>query len=619
VPNPFSRTLRAYAVDARAAAASAPVEIAIGLLLAITLSAEVRSGEFKENHWVRLAGSAVLAFPLVFSASVLRARGVVPSALRWGATAGVLAACAAFGLLWFDPDRSAHGWRWFMLVNAAVLVLGLTSGVPWGGRDRRRSWAFAWRLAERLVGVGLYSVALYGILAGAFAAVVNLFDLKRPQHLFTDLAGAVFLGVAPWIFVGGIHRLIAPPPEGGAPVTVGRLGRWLYAPVLVIYLAILYAYALKVLATGELPKNLVSPLVIAAGMIGFVGAVLLEPVHDDDEHRGLSLLVRWMPALLLPLVPLAFWAVLQRLGQYGWTEFRYLRAAVLVVLAVLAAMGTLRLVRRGPPLMSTIPAVMAAALLVSALGPWGALAVSKRDQTTRLRAALAQAKADPARLPGDTVTVDTLLFARIDGGARYLLQAHGRRALLAVVPRLPRDVEPWQVGRALGFRRGCGRGPAEGWGNSSFDWREGITGVIGGAIVRLEARDGQVMQARARGAAYRVSLSRDRLSVEGPGWRAEGTLAEVRRQQALHVATDCDRWMEPAPELPSSLARLDLRDAAGRVRAQVLMEHVSIGGRTPGPGEGIAVPAGRGESVGTAPETPGTAVRMLSGYMIVAP
>ena len=388
--NPLSRTLRAYALDARVAATSAPVEVALGLLLAITLSAEVRSGAFKEDHWVRLAASAVLAFPLVFSASVLRARGVISSAARWAATAGVLAACAAFGLLWLDAERSAHGWRWFMLVDAAALVLGITSGIPWRGRDRRRSWAFVWRLAERLVGVALYSVALYGILAGAFAAVVNLFDLKQPQHLFTDLAGAVFFGVAPWIFVGGIHRLIAPPD--GVPVAVGRLGRWLYAPVLVIYLTILYAYALKVLATGELPKNLVSPLVIAAGMIGFVGAVLLEPVHGDDEHRGLSLLIRWMPALLLPLLPLAFWAVLERLGQYGWTEFRYLRVVILGVLSVLAVLGTVSLARRGPPLMSTIPAVLATALLLAAIGPWGALAVSKRDQTARLRAALAEAR-----------------------------------------------------------------------------------------------------------------------------------------------------------------------------------------------------------------------------------
>ena len=43
----------------------------------------------------------------------------------------------------------------------------------------------------------------------------------------------------------------------------------------------------------------------------------------------------------------------------------------------------------------------------------------------------------------------------------------------------------------------------------------GIAGVIGGTLVPLEARDGQVLLARAQGAAYRVTLSRDRLAVEG--------------------------------------------------------------------------------------------------------
>ena len=195
-------------------------------------------------------------------------------------------------------------------------------------------WAFAWRLALRIVGISLYAVALYAVLAGAVGATISLFELRQPEHLYTDLMGAVFFCFASWILVGGIHRLSAPRPAW-VPEGVSRLGRWLYAPVLVIYLAVLYAYAVKVVATGELPKNLVSPLVIAAGMIGLLGAVLLEPVHDDDEHRGVSLLVRALPALLLPLVPLALWALGARLGEYGWTEFRYVRLAAVLAIGVL--------------------------------------------------------------------------------------------------------------------------------------------------------------------------------------------------------------------------------------------------------------------------------------------
>jgi cytochrome bd-type quinol oxidase subunit 2 len=385
VPNPLTRTLRAYAADARAAFRSAPVEVALGVLLAVTLSVQVRSKPFSEEDWQRVAASVALAFPLVFALSVLAARGVIGAAARWAGTAAVLAACAAFGWLGLHPEREADGWRWLLLAGAAVLLLAVTPALPWRERDRRRSWAFAWRVAVRGLGIGLYSVALFGVLAGAVEAVLSLFELRKPAHLYTDLAGAVFFAFAPWIFVGGIHRLSAPPPAG-VPEGVSRLGRWMYVPVLVIYLAVLYAYAVKVLATGELPKNLVSPLVIAAGLIGLLGAVFLEPVHGDDEHRGVSLLVRAVPVLLLPLVPLALWALGARLGEYGWTEFRYVRMAAVAAIGVLGVIGTVRLVRRRRPMQGTVPAVFAAALLLSALGPWSAPAVSRRDQTARLRA-----------------------------------------------------------------------------------------------------------------------------------------------------------------------------------------------------------------------------------------
>lgn len=613
MPNPLSRTLGAYAADARAAATSAPVEVLLGLLVSVTFSVWLRDSPDGETWWVRVAAAVAIALPLVFAASVLRARGVISSMARWAATSVVLGACAAFGAWWMDPDRSAHVWRWIMLADAAALALGMTAGLPWRERDRLRSWSFAWRLAERLVGVVLYSLALYGILAGACGAVVNLFDLKAPEHLFGDLAGAVFFAVAPWIFVGGIHRVIAAPSEPGVPLAVSRLGRWLYAPVLVIYLLILYAYALKVLATGELPKNLVSPLVIAAGMIGFVCAVLLEPVHGDEEHRGLALLVRWMPALLLPLLPLAFWAVLERLGQYGWTEFRYLRVAVLVVLSILAVLGTLRLVRRGPPLMSTIPMVMAAALLIAAIGPWGALAVSRRDQTARLRTALADARIDPRRLPGDTVTLDSALYQRIEGSTRYLLEAHGRRALMAVVPALPDSVNPWQVARTLGLRRGCGRDAA--WHAAAIQWRGGIPGVMGGVIVPVSAEDGQATRIEAQGTAYRLTLAGERFAVEGRGWRAEASLARIRQQAMATRTKECDAWMGPGPELPSSTALMPLADARGRVRAQLLLETITVGG--PRMAAGTMSVGDTATVVNRTPPTPGTVVRQLRGYMIL--
>ncbi|HEX6367739.1 MAG TPA: DUF4153 domain-containing protein [Longimicrobium sp.] len=583
--SPLTRTLRAYAADARAAFSSAPVEVALGVLLAVALSVEVRSRGFTEGEFARVAASVGLALPLVFALSVLRARGVISAPMRWVGTAAVLAMCAGLGAAALHQDRQAGWWRWAMLAAAAVMLLVLTAALPWRARDRRQQWAFAWRVVVRLVGIGLYSVALYALLAGAVAAVVSLFDLSRPDHLYTDLAGAVFCAFAPWIFVGGIHRLSA-PAEAGVPEPVSRLGRWLYAPVLVVYLLILYAYAARVLVTGELPRNLVSPLVIAAGIIGLIGAVLLEPVHADDEHRGLSMLVRAIPALLLPLVPLAAWALLARLGEYGWTEFRYARLAAVFAIGVLAVLGTIRLVRRRPPLLTTVPAVFAAVLLLSAVGPWSAPAVSRRDQTARLRAAFREARLDPRRLPRDTVTVDSAVYARINSGAAYLLESHGIRALRGVIPSLPDSARAsWRIAEQLGIRGGCRPlGPVF----AVVAWEGGVPGVAGGTVQQVMLRDPDTVAVRMAGAALRLWMAGGGVVVDAGGWRATADLAPLRR--TLQARTDCDpRGDAGRATFPAADALLPVRDASGALRAQLLVTSMGIA-----PEPGAPQPTARG-------------------------
>jgi cytochrome bd-type quinol oxidase subunit 2 len=584
VTSPLTRTLRAYAADARSAFSAAPVEVALGVLLAVALSVEVRSKGFTEKEFARLAASVALALPLVFALSVLRARGVVSAAVRWGGTTAVLAACAAFGAAALHDDRSASWWRWMLLAAAAVMLLVLTAAFPRRVRDRRQEWAFAWRVVVRLVGIGLYSVALFGMLAGAVAAVVSLFDLSKPDHLYTDLAGAVFFAFAPWIFVGGIHRLSAPAPEG-VPEPVSRLGRWLYAPVLVVYLLILYAYAARVLVTGELPRNLVSPLVIAAGLIGLVGAVLLEPVHADEEHRGLSMLVRAVPALLLPLVPLAAWALLARLGEYGWTEFRYVRLAAVGAIGVLAVLGTIRLVRRRPPLLTSVPAVFAAVLLLSALGPWSAPAVSRRDQTARLRAAFRDARVDPRRLPADTVTVDSALYARINSGAAYLTEAHGIGALREVIPTLPDSTRAtWRIAETLGIRGGCR--PSRPM-FATVAWDGGAAGVMGGTVQQVSLHGVDTIAVRMGSATLRLWLQGQVVGVDAGGWRASADLAPLRR--AVESGQECEP--EARANFPAADALLPLRDASGAVRGQLLVTSVGL---APEPGAPAPVAPGLG-------------------------
>jgi hypothetical protein len=56
--SPLTRTLRAYAADARSAFSAAPVEVALGVLLAVALSGEVRGGAARRPQRVVVAVGA---------------------------------------------------------------------------------------------------------------------------------------------------------------------------------------------------------------------------------------------------------------------------------------------------------------------------------------------------------------------------------------------------------------------------------------------------------------------------------------------------------------------------------------------------------------------------------
>jgi hypothetical protein len=592
--------------DVRAAVAGAPVEVALAVLLAASVSISLRVVGF-EPWFPRVLAGTLLAFPLVFALSVLAFRGAIGAPARWAATAGVLALSGWYAAARIERGAEGEWWRWVMLTVAAVLLLLLAAAVPWRERERRAVWAFGARLVASAVAIALYAAALYGLLAGAVASVVTLFELPRPDHLYADLAGVVFLALAPILLVGGIGRMVAPAGEG-VPVLVAALGRWLWAPALVVYLAILYAYALKVAVTGELPSNLLSPLVIAAGLIGLLGAWMLEPVHASPEHRGLSLLARLVPALLIPLVPLALWGLGARLGAYGWTEFRYLRLAVVVAIAVLAVAGTVRLARRRPPLLAAVPLVLAAALLAAAMGPWSALAVSRRDQTARLRAAVGEAGLDPARVPfAEPVAVDSAVHQRISEGARYLTTVHGVDALRRVFPNAPDTLPPGaQMGGALGLRAECpetvGRVTAQ------LSWERAVPGVAGGAVRQVQLPVGAERSFEVAGGTLALRLDGESVHARGEGWTARGDLERIAGPHQARAAATCPGGEHPERSILRELslegeeALVPLLDGDGRLRAQLLVTTIAVGGPDPRDPE---------------PRAPGILVREVQGLLVV--
>jgi hypothetical protein len=592
VTNPLSTTLRRAAGAVAAALRLAPLEVAIALGLAGAAMAAIHD-DGGDEWFPRVAAAAALSYPLVLALSAAAIRGAVSAAVRWGGSLAVLAAAGLYAAFVLDPDQGAEALRLLCLVGVSLCALALVPRL-WrqgDGRDRRRLWRFNAALLVRAATSLLYGGALMASLAGALAAVNGLFELDLPGELFGDLAAAIFLALVPTLVAGGLDDLTAEPPaEEGTPLLVRVLGRWLYALVVVLYVAILVVYCLKVVATGDLPKNLLSPLVLFAGFFGLVGAVYLDPVHGDGENRFVSGVARGFPAVLLLLVPVAVWAVRVRLGEHGWTEFRYLRMAALLSLALLGVLGTLRLVRGRPPLLAAVPLTLGVAALLSSVGPWSAQAVSLRDQRGRLERALHDAGLGRRGLPvvlSDSVpegapVIPAATYDRLHGAIIYLADSHGPAGLAGLITA-PDTLASWEVAQRLPVVRGC---DAEeymvGGGAITMDLDEsrGIDVPAGALHVFQDLHRGG-RQTRGSLEATLDSLGRLAVRDTAAGWAASVDLAPLAVQHAAR-RSDCDpRGPVRTPAraeraLAAGDARRTLTDASGETRGTLVLRRVTV-------------------------------------------
>jgi hypothetical protein len=387
----------AYLADAARAFERAPVEIAILIVVAVTYSHTVQTDTSPITLLeIGIAGLLLMAF--AWTGTLLHALAAWTARGRWIATLAGVVVAGLYAWRVLDLERGTEGWRAAMILTAAalwVVAVPALAGEPGrrleGATDRVR--AVAGRVLLRAIGAALYAAALYAGLALALAAIDTLFELGLDYRIYAHVGGWIFLVLAPWLVIAGLPEYAQPvEPRRELAGVARRMLAFLVPPLLVLYYAILYAYTIRIAITGAVPENLVSPLVIAAGVLAVLGLFLFDPRARESRW---SRLLRAAPPLFLPLAALGIYAVSLRVGQYGWTEFRLLRVIVLAALALLAAAGTVQLVKGRRFALHAAPLALAALLLLAAAGPWSVPAVARASQQARVDAALRQAGVDP--------------------------------------------------------------------------------------------------------------------------------------------------------------------------------------------------------------------------------
>lgn len=153
--------------------------------------------------------------------------------------------------------------------------------------------------------------------------------------------------------------------------------RLIFLPVLIIYVAVLLAYSVKILFTMSLPRGMVSiPITIAYLLFYSLNAYW---ESQNKENEGLWKYRNWLQASFIPLLVMMGIGVVTRIYQYGFTQDRvYL---VIVYAIMLISLG-LRFIYKKLELRKLIVIVTGILILTSA-GPLSAPTLSYKSQINR--------------------------------------------------------------------------------------------------------------------------------------------------------------------------------------------------------------------------------------------
>jgi hypothetical protein len=366
--------------DVSAAIARFPLAVALAALLTVyKLYHGAMIGEVQLRVMAWLIASFIWVVGVTFHAESRR-RSAQARTLLW------LIGMAALGLIiWLDTAI----WLSVALLVAALALALTLAGHLGRGETNDTVWLFNHRLwlGALLAGAGA------GLLAAGLVAIHEtiklLFGLtiaqNAPEYIVTVSLGFVapvsFLAFAPRSFTDTITERES---QDFTMRAAAALVKFVAVPLLLVYTAILYAYAAKIALAWELPQGTLGAMVV--GYL-FAGAATLLLGYPTRESGGLLVRLFWRYWVWLAALPVAllFIAVWRRIADYGLTEQRYLMVLIGVWALILAAF---RIVQGARFDLRLMPGVLALLLLAASFGPGGAIGLSVLSQKAELASIL---------------------------------------------------------------------------------------------------------------------------------------------------------------------------------------------------------------------------------------
>ena len=345
--------------------------------------------EYKFSHWLMI-------YPIAASMIALSISLVQESRKKFSflphIIAGTIWLAISIALVLYFPKNSNDIGRTY--VGSTYLFIYTTAFLSifvapfFKQKDENGFWVFLMKNAKAAVVATAISVVLLIAIDGLLFGFFNLFDIKVSARPFVYSAIISSCTIFPILFFSGIPSIDDCLQE--TPVLnkfQTSTNKFIFLPVVSLYILLLYAYIAKIIIQWEMPKGMVSYLVSASMLLMLLRVTLMLPERINPKQSFESKLLKILPAACIPLVILMSVGIIRRISDYGISEDRYYITAINIFYYIIIAILLIDKIRRKS---KYIAIVFCSMFFIATNGPLSAINVTHRIWMGSIKDALVE-------------------------------------------------------------------------------------------------------------------------------------------------------------------------------------------------------------------------------------
>lgn len=360
------------------------ISIAIIGTLASLYVVDFNYEEYRDyTSWYHLIMTCAIGIPMFISLTFFAERLEVTKIFK------LLIRCAGFIFLFLyyitlpDLFLEKHYIRMIIWLLTFHLLVSFSPYI--GFKNQYAFWQFNKILFLRLLLTILYAGVLYIGISLALLAIDQLFDINIKVEYYLRL-WIIMVGIfGVWFFLAGTPKHYRKLDYATKyPLGIKIFTQYILIPLVLIYAIILYTYFIKVIITQDWPVGWVVYLVLGYSILGIFSFLLLYPIREEKQNKGIRIFSKVFFISLFPLMIMFFIAIFKRVSEYGITENRLF----VILLGVWLIFNTGFIIIKKYKLIRIIPISLTVLALLSINGPWNVFKISKWNQMDKLESIL---------------------------------------------------------------------------------------------------------------------------------------------------------------------------------------------------------------------------------------